>query len=66
MWDSNSKNSEANGRKAAADAAAAAKKAGVVSGGRSKGAAAPQETNTKGMSYDQIADHVRKEYNLTQ
>jgi hypothetical protein len=65
MWDSHTKNSEANGRKAAAESAAAAKKAGMVSGGKSKGAATPQEVNTSGMSYDQLARHITKEFNLS-
>lgn len=65
MWDSHTKNSEASGRKAAAESAAAAKKAGMVSGGKSKGAASPQESNTSGLSYDQLVHHVQKEYNLS-
>jgi hypothetical protein len=64
MWDSHTKSAEVNGLKKAAENQKASKAAGVVAGGRSKGAAPVQEHNTAGMDYSQIEKLIKSEYGI--
>ena len=64
MWDSHTKSAEITGIKKATENQAAAKKAGVVSGGKSRGASPAAPVNTAEMGYDQIAKLVQQDYGI--
>jgi hypothetical protein len=65
MWDQQSKNAEAEGRKAAANAQKAGAKAGIVSGGKSKGSVAPPSVDPRSLGYGGMTAHLVKELGLT-
>jgi len=63
MWDSHTKQSEIGGMKKAAEAQAASRKAGVIAGGRSKGAV-PKQVDTASMGYSDIEKLIKSEYGI--
>jgi hypothetical protein len=66
MWDQHVKTTEAETLKKSAENKKASAKAGIVAGGKSKGAVAPTEPDPASMgSYNDIEKHVRQLYNIS-
>jgi hypothetical protein len=65
MWDTHVRTTEAETLKKAAEDKKAAAKAGIVSGGKSKGAKAPEPT-TQAVNYDEAEKHIKELYNIKQ
>jgi len=63
MWDSHVKTTEAETLKRATEDKKAAAKAGIVSGGKSKGSKTPEPT-TPAVNYDEAERHIKELYDI--